>query len=392
MAKSGYLCKAFHPGRMFSPQEHYLSLSLAVYLATSIIVAAVRWGHRCRPYARHMDYYHPAWRAVVFCFLSNLVMAPAVFIPSDTDAVLQLRFLLFLASPFFCALVLFGYFGKVLGIGKWRRPVYVLAFPFGLMALTATVLALVPDVQMDQAFCRWFFSLGGVLALFFLACYVTALRMVIRALQRFPEENYSNPEDFPRQYAASVIWIPLLHLGVSWSAAFIGTPAALSVGLLVLSALAVVILIGALSPRRMMTVEQLEAGQAEVDDAAAAPEAAQDVPALSPERQEEIENAIRRYMEDGQAYMDSHLTLADLARGIGINRTYVSTVINDRMGGFFSYVNRCRYEHLTRLRAEQPDAPIGELIYLSGFSSRNTYYKIKKHMDEIALNENGGGY
>ena len=200
---------------MFGPQEHYLSLSLAVYLAASIIVATVRWGHRCRPYARHMDYYHPAWRAEVAVFLSNLIT---------------------------------------------------------------------------------------------------------------------------------------------------------------------------LSPHRMMEVEQLENG-GEVEDVAVASEAAQEAPALSPERQAEIEKAIRRYMEDGQAYTDSHLTLADLARGIGINRTYVSTVINDRMGGFFTYVNRCRYDHLTRLRAERPDALIGELIDLSGFSSRNTYYKIKKHLDEIALNE-----
>lgn len=365
---------------MISLQDHLLSLSLAVYLATSIIVAAVRWGHRCQPYARHMDYYHPAWRVVIFCFLSNLAMAPAVFSPSDTDAVLQLRLLLILASPFFSAVLLFCYFGKVLSKDNWRRPVYALAFPFGLMALAATVLALVSGIQMDQTFCRWFFSLGGVLSLFFLACYMTALRMVIRAMRHFSKDNYSNPEDFPQRYAASVIWIPVLHLAVSWTAAFIGTPGALSVGLLGLSALAVVVLIGALSPHRMMDVERLENG-VEQEAAATAPQVGNPAkPSLSAERRADIARSIRHYVEDGQAFTDSHLTLSDLAQGIGISRAYVSAVINEQMGGFFGYVNRCRYDHLTRLRAKRPDAPIGELIDLSGFGSRTTYYKILHKM------------
>ncbi len=60
-------------------QDALFSAALAVYLTASVFVAAVRWGHRCQPYGKHMDYYHPAWKTVIFCYLSNLLMAPAVF-------------------------------------------------------------------------------------------------------------------------------------------------------------------------------------------------------------------------------------------------------------------------------------------------------------------------
>lgn len=124
-----------------------------------------------------------AWKTVIFCFLSNLLMAPAIFMPTEPDAILQLCLVLILASPFFCAVLLFSYFGKVLKDNKWRLPVYILSVPFGLMVLSATVLALIPGTQMTPAFCRWFFTLVGVLAVAFLLCFVTAIFMVARQLE-----------------------------------------------------------------------------------------------------------------------------------------------------------------------------------------------------------------
>ena len=349
-------------------QDSLFSASLAVYMTASVFVAAVRWGHRCQPYGKHTDYYYPAWKTVIFCFLSNLLMAPAIFMPTEADALLQLRLLLILASPYFSAVLLFSYFGRVLKVDSWRRPIFVLSVPFGIMAMAATVLALIPGTQMTPEFCRWFFTVGGILAVAFLACFVTAIFMVARELQRQGKENYSNPDDFPYNYASKILWLPLTHLAVSWVATFIGTHLSLSLGLLALSAFSLVLLIGILSPHRDLSVERLEAsGQAE--------------PVLSQERQDEIEKAIRQLVENGQAYLDSHLLLDDVARRIGVNSKYVSLVMQARLGGFFSYVNRCRLAHAARLQVEQPGRPIGEVIADSGFGSRTTYYKVRRELE-----------
>lgn len=376
----------------FTLQETLLSASLAVYMTASVFVAAVRWGHRCQPYAQYMDYYHPAWRTVILCFLSNLVMSPAIFMPADADAVLQLRLMLLLASPFFCAVLLFSYFGKVLHVWKWRKPVFALAFPFGIMALIATTLALIPGQQMGPVFCKYLFSIGGILALAFLACFVISLIMVGRELRRFSEENYSNPDDFPYNYASRIIWLPILHLAVSWTSASIGTPTSLSVGLIILSVFSLVLLIGILSPHRALDIKKLETGEIPPDDKPAdipsysenEEEETEDSeePILSQERQLEILSAIRQYVEQDKAYLDSHLTLNEMSSHIGINSKYVSLVMKKHLGGFFSYINRCRYAHVAKLKEEQPDTPIGELIDVSGFGSRSTYYTLRNRLKD----------
>ncbi len=362
---------------MYTLQDLFFSASLAVYVAASMIFAAVRWGHKCEPYARHMDYYYPAWKVLVGCYLANLLMLPAFFLPQDADAVLQLRLLFILASPFFCSILLFSYFGKILGNPRWRQPVFFLAIPFAIMAISATVLALVPGTQLQGTFCRVYFAIGGTLALIFLGSFFFALRMLIRELRRSLEQEYSNPNDFPRRFASGMVWVPLVHLLVSWIAAYIGTQPALSAGLLALSVLSVFLLIGVLSPHRALQVEQLEKELAH----RSAP-AAKETGVLPEARKDEIECAIRRFVEEGRAYLDQGLTVTRISESVGVNRTYVSIVLSERFGGFFDYIKRCRIAHAARLKNEHPDISESELIDNSGFS-RSTYYKIRRQLKEL---------
>ena len=360
---------------LYTFPELLLSVMLSVYLTVCVVAAAVRWGHKCAPYAKHMDYYFPAWRTLVICALSHLVLLPVIFLPGEVDAVLQLRMMLILTSPFFCAVLMFSYFGRVLNVVWWRKPIYAMSVSYALMSLTALVLTLLPGTQLQGAFLRWFFIVGGVLAATYLFGLVLALRMIFRALKRFSEENYSNPDDFPKQYAESILWIPLLHLIMSWSTTFNGEWWALCFGLFILSILAVVLLLGALSPHRAMEVDRLEAELNEEEK-----EKPAETEILSPERKEEILRTIRRQMEEGEAYLDSHLTLSKLSLDCGLNRTYVSGVLTEYLGGFFAYVNRCRLSYAERYKQEHPRADVDELALVSGFNSRQSFYNARKRL------------
>ena len=108
----------------YSLQDLLLSVSLATYLSTCVIVAVVRWGHKCAPQIQDTDYYYPSWRTLVACALSNLSLIPVIFLPSDPDAVLQLRMMLLLASPLFCSVLIFNYFGNIL----LRRFMFLIRF------------------------------------------------------------------------------------------------------------------------------------------------------------------------------------------------------------------------------------------------------------------------
>ena len=370
---------------MYSFQDLLLSAAATVNVVVSIMVAAVRWGHRCEPYAKHMDYYYPAWKAIIACFLTNIILSTVIFMPNDEDAILQLRMMLILGSPFFCATLMFVYFGKSLKKTNWHKPIYIMAMIFALLMGTSTTLALIPGNQIvyRSVFCKWLFSITGITALLFLACFAQALIMIVRALRRFSESNYSNPDDFPHQYASEVIWIPVLNISTCWCSTFIGTKTALAIGLIIVSILNTLFLIGALSPHRSLDVTRLEQeNENPVEPVTQEPErpikpvAQPNEESISQERKEEIARTIRHFVEDEQAYLDNHLTLASLSRTCGINRTYVSQVISERMGGFYTYVNRCRLAHAAQFKVQNPNASVEEIASAAGFGTRQTYYNI----------------
>lgn len=378
---------------MFGLQDVLFSASLAVYIAISVVVAIVRWGHKCEPYSAHMDYYFPAWRTLIFCGFANLVLLPAVFMPKEADAILLLRFILILGPPFMSAVLVFSYFGKMLKLSWWRKPVYAQGTVFAAVTLVALVMALAPGDQLTGAFGKRFFAVGGILALFFLAVFGMSLKVLANAIHRVSEENYSNPEDFPRQYAIQILWLSSLFVVVSWVGTTIGTTPALTITMSILSVLAIYLLLEVLSPHRAMDAERLDTGEivhepeepdvfvskAPVEETPAASSPAGET-SLSQERQEEIVRAIRHFVEEERGYLDCHLTLASLSRCIGINRTYVSSVMSDCLGGFFTYVNRCRLAHAARLKVEQPDLAVADLAIASGFGSRQSYYNVRKQL------------
>ena len=379
---SGKNFVSLHPVMMYTSQELLFSMVLAAYMAVCFVVAVVRWSHKCEPYAKHMDYYYPAWKSVIICFLSNNILIPTLINPTDPDSLLLLRVMLILGSPFYCAALTFTYFGKVLKVHWWRTPIYVLSVPFWLMLLFMFTMAVIPGVQVHGGLAKWLSIVSGIMGLVFLSAFLTALWMIVKAIRKFSAANYSNPEDFPYRYAARIIWIPIFHIGFCWVCTIIGTLTALTVVLSVLSVLSIILLVGILSPHRAMDVERLETGDAPThteitpaDETDA--DASQEV--LSPERKEEILRSIRRYVEEDMAYLDSHLTLASLSRSCGVNRSYVSQVINEQLGGFFSYVNSCRMAYAEAFRKQNPNASIEEMAMASGFGSRQSYYNVRRH-------------
>ena len=366
---------------MYSFQDMMLSASVAVYIAVSLVVAYVRWGHRCEPYAKNMDYYYPAWRAIIFCFLTNLIYLPVVFSPSDTDAFLLLRMLMVLGSPFFCARLMFSYFGSVLNKDWWRKPVYAFSITFAIMDIIVFVLAVIPGTQIEGVRLVWIMSTIGVLAIIYMLCFIMAITMTSRAVRRFSEENFSNTEDFPRNYAISILRLTTLHVAVSWAATIIGTPLALAVSVLILSGVVVVFIVSALSPHRMMDIEQVEKVETPEEPVKEIPEP-EPVEIMPVEKKEEILKVVRYQVETKMAYLDSHLTLVSLARSCGVNRTYLSQVMGEYLGGFFAYVNRCRLAHAAQYRVEHPSASIEEMAEASGFGTRQSFYNARRHLSE----------
>lgn len=376
---------------LYTQQDLFFSAALAIYIATSVIVAVIRWGHRCEPFALHMDYFHPAWRTVVYCFLTNLLMLPLLFLPQEADSVMALRVMIMLSSPYFCAMFLFTHFGRMVNMGNWKVCLYMLSVPFIVLVLAALWLAIMPGTQLQGVWARQLGAISGTMAVIFLFSFIGAFFMINRARRLFSEENFSSREDFPKNFAVHAVILSSLHILVSWGSSFIGGKELIAVSLLILSALMIAFLLIALNPHRALDATILEA-ENRVKELAeemehdvwnrVEPGVILDAQTLPASRKSEILKIVRKAVEEDKAFLDSHLTLAHLSQLCGVNRTYLSAVLTESLGGFFNYINRCRLEYANKYRDANPDASVEDLATASGFGTRQSFYNARKQLEK----------
>ncbi len=85
---------------------------------------------------------------------------------------------------------------------------------------------------------------------------------------------------------------------------------------------------------------------------------------------DELERRLTAYMEDGEAFLDPHLSLEGAASALNTNRTYLSAVIRDSKGETFrSYVNRLRIEAAKREMMMHPEDGLEAIAARTGFIS-----------------------
>lgn len=90
------------------------------------------------------------------------------------------------------------------------------------------------------------------------------------------------------------------------------------------------------------------------------------------------ENPLRRrildYIEGEKAYLNPGLSLEDVCRATGSNRSYVSAEMNAMSTNFKTFINEYRIKEAVRMLAEQPDLCIDEVMERSGFNAKTTFY------------------
>lgn len=86
-------------------------------------------------------------------------------------------------------------------------------------------------------------------------------------------------------------------------------------------------------------------------------------------------------MEKEQAFLNSHLSLPDLASKLDCSINHLSQAINEGHGvSFFDFINRYRVEEATAIlaRQEQTDPSILDVALEVGFNSTSTFYSAFK--------------
>ena len=86
------------------------------------------------------------------------------------------------------------------------------------------------------------------------------------------------------------------------------------------------------------------------------------------------------YLKQTGVYTDKEYTIRQLAEALNKKERAVSQAIKSGgFTGFREYINYLRLEHFKQLASTHSDKNIKELMYLCGFTSRTTFYRIFKH-------------
>lgn len=85
-------------------------------------------------------------------------------------------------------------------------------------------------------------------------------------------------------------------------------------------------------------------------------------------------NVIQEKMENEMMYLKPGLSVVDLAKSIGSNRTYVSTSINTHSGKSFAlFVNTYRVEYAKTIMEKDGKLSIAQVAEMSGFASEESF-------------------
>lgn len=350
--------------------SYLCGMSATVFIAVGLVLAAVRWFHMCRPFNRNPRYYYPGRPFVVGVYLNALVLLPYALFPQSPDAWYLVRIYFLPVTICHFTILLFSYFGNVMQWKKWRGPMLVISLPVALALLSAFALAVWPGDQVGALAPALLWSVLYVLGIILTGVCIVAMAVVLIWVKRFDEDDFSNPADFPVLLARRWIVLVIVTLALCWMAAVVASPGFMAVIMLLLAVSAVLFVISALNPHRSRPVEE-DSEQREVPAAKSA---------ASRSRQQEILQAIHTVVVEREAYLDSHLTIQDVADLSGYSRSTLSGLFKAELGGFFSYVNRLRLAHVAAYQKAHPEARLQEALEASGFNSRQAYYNVKKQL------------
>ena len=83
------------------------------------------------------------------------------------------------------------------------------------------------------------------------------------------------------------------------------------------------------------------------------------------------------YFEKEKPYLNSELSLANVADALKVNRTYLSRVINNQFNmNFYTFVNNYRIDHAINMISSHCDTKSDIISIESGFKTRSVFYSL----------------
>lgn len=380
---------------MFSQTELIYSIACTAYVVTCLMFAAVRWFHVCPGAKENKSYYHPDRKLLTLFYAVPIILLPYVLNPASHASWLLVKGYYPLTHFFYCAVLLFNYFGKVRQWRRWLSSGIAASVLVSIAAALLLAVSLMPECKINEA---WEHTLNSIIIAVGLLMTIycgLAIWQVWQWIHEYSTDNFSNIDDFPLPYARGVIVIPIIHALLIWPMVLLDSPKWLATMQLLLAVFNIFFLISALpskrkgNPLEQMIEDNREADNEEVLEQTLPTEEHPEIIEQRPkERQMDIPEQTRQKIADGiekalvrqRLYLNPNLRLKEVVDVCGYSQAYVSRVLREQYGGFFDYVNILRCRHVDEYIARHPEVTKEEAIIKSGFKDRQNYYRIKKHL------------
>ena len=403
---------------MFSQTELIYSIACTVYVVTCLMFAAVRWFHVCPGAKENKSYYHPDRKLFTLLYSVPVILFPYIFNPGSHASWLLVKGYYPLTHLFYCAVLLFNYFGNVKQWERWHLSGVISSVLVFVPVVLLFAIALWPDLQISTSLEELLTIIVFSVGLLMTAYCDFAMWQVWQWIKEYSTDVFSNTDDFPLSYAYGVLVIPVIHALLIWPMVLLDSPTLLAVIQILLSVFNVIFLISILptkrkgNPLQQMIEDSREADMEEVLELTVSteenkkcppqpsytssverPDAPQETaidkpfvkvgrkPKDIPEQtRQKIIDGIEKALVQQRLYLNPNLGLKEVVEVCGYSQAYVSRVLREQYGGFFDYVNLLRCHHVDDYVVQHPEVTKEEAIIKSGFKDRQTYYRIKKHL------------
>lgn len=194
-------------------REALFSDACLVLIVAGLVCAAVRWFHMCAPYSDNEKVYYPARRQVSLFFALPVLLVPYVLKPSEPFVVTYAVSIWIIYISLAVSVLYRIYFRWELdGKFLWKKIVNWCE----LLWMTALLLVLVICPQFFSSHEMWIYVGSAVAGTCSTVLAVFTLFRLRRDIDLYMNDNYSNPEDFPLNFARKVLWLPLVLILLGW--------------------------------------------------------------------------------------------------------------------------------------------------------------------------------
>ena len=229
---------------------------------------------------------------------------------------------------------------------------------------TKLLLVLLPFWLCTAAYFVWPARRNVVIVVYTWLLVVFALTILVvgfvttRRYIKYVRDNYSNIDNIDVSWVRQAFFFfivgQLLWLGVS----FVSNPAADCCYYVITLAMWLMVLRYSynLRPIVMQPVEHVDGSETEP-------------------RQYAFAGQMERVIQEEKLYLNPNLTLMDVAKRMGTNRTYMSEYFSHVLQEtFYDYINRLRLENMSlSTMREHPEFTLEYVAQLSGFNSMSTF-------------------